>query len=269
MFESADKTYLDLAQDILDHGKQKSNRTGIDTVSVFGRQVRYDLSAGFPLLTTKKIHFHSVVGELLWFLKGDTNVKYLQDNKIRIWNEWANEEGELVNCYGKQWRRWEAGDQQIVDQIANVIQEIKTNPTSRRLIVSAWNPGDLKAASLPWCHAMIQFFVDENKLSCQLYQRSGDHFLGVPFNIASYALLTHMIAQVCGLQVGEFIHSFGDLHLYVNSIDAVKEQMTRVPFSSPTLWLNPDIKNIDDFDFKDIKVENYQAHPAIKVAVAV
>lgn len=263
------KQYSDMLQYVLDNGVEKSDRTGVGTLSVFGYQARYDLSKGFPLLTTKKTHFKSIVHELLWFLKGDTNVKYLQDNGVRIWNEWALPDGSLGRVYGAQWRTWQRPDGTTLDQIANVIQEIKTNPNSRRLLVVAYNPGELELMQLPPCHSMFQFFVANNKLSCQLYQRSADAFLGNPFNIASYALLTHMIAQVCGLQVGDFVHTIGDLHIYKNHLPQVKELLTRQEYPLPTLFLSPGITNIDDFKYGDIVLLNYQSHPAIKAEVAV
>lgn len=280
-----EQAYLDLIRYVQDFGTQKGDRTGTGTLSVFGSQMRFDLSDGFPLLTTKKIHTKSVIYELLWFLKGDTHVKYLQDNGVRIWNEWATAEqtarfgkpeGELGAVYGHQWRNFGASKQDDgrynadgFDQISWVINEIKTNPNSRRLIVTGWNPMEAGEVALPPCHTLFQFFVADGKLSCQLYQRSADLFLGVPFNIASYALLTHMIAQVCGLGVGEFVWTGGDCHLYNNHLVQVNEQLTRMPFALPTLWLNPKIKDIFDFTFDDIKIENYQSHATIKADVAV
>jgi thymidylate synthase len=280
-YHHVDQTYFDLINDVLTNGVEKTDRTGTGTISVFGRQVRYDLSLGFPILTSKRVHWKSVVGELLWFLKGDTNIKWLKENGISIWDEWADKDGNLGPVYGKQWRRWEAvappecelyipPEFTEIDQIKEVIQQIKTNPDSRRLIVSAWNVGDIPDMALAPCHTMFQFYVVNGKLSCQLYQRSCDAFLGMPFNIASYALLTHMIAQVCDLEVGDFVHTFGDLHLYSNAIEAAKRQVTREPFKMPTLWLNPEIRNIDDFKFDDIKLIDYQAHVNdFKVKVAV
>ena len=261
--------YLNLLQYILDNGIEKNDRTGVGTRSVFGYQMRFDLQNGFPLVTTKKLHLRSIIYELLWFIHGDTNIKYLHDNNVSIWDEWADENGDLGPIYGKQWRRWETKDGIAIDQLSWVINEIKNNPNSRRLIVSAWNVAEITEMKLPPCHVLFQFYVANNKLSCQLYQRSADVFLGVPFNIASYALLTHMIAQVTGLQVGEFIHTFGDVHLYLNHIEQAKLQLSREPFPLPQLKLNPDIRNIDDFKFEDIEIVNYQSHPAIKADVAV
>ena len=277
--------YLDLIRYVRDHGTEKGDRTGTGTRSHFGAQLRFDLSDGFPLLTTKKVHMKSITYELFWFLKGDTHVKYLQDNKVRIWNEWSTAEqtarfgrpeGELGPIYGHQWRNYGASkkpdgsyNQDGVDQIVEVIEQIKNNPNSRRLIVSGWNPAEATQVALPPCHTLFQFFVADGKLSCQLYQRSADLFLGVPFNIASYSLLTHMIAQVCDLEVGEFIWTGGDCHLYQNHIEQVNEQLSREAYELPTLWLNPDIKDIFDFTFDDIRVENYKSHPAIKAPVAV
>ena len=267
--------YLDLLQHIMDTGVQKHDRTGTGTISCFGYQMRFDLNNGFPLVTTKKLHLKSIIHELLWFLKGDTNTRYLKDHGVSIWDEWADEHGELGPVYGKQWRSWTGADGKVIDQISDVIQQIKTNPDSRRLIVSAWNVADLSEMALMPCHTMFQFYVAEPaqggkpRLSCQLYQRSADVFLGVPFNIASYALLTMMIAQVCDLDAGEFIHSFGDVHLYNNHIEQANLQLTRIPYDSPTIRLNPNVKNIFDFRFEDFKLENYQSHPAIKAPVAV
>lgn len=263
------KQYLDLLQYILDNGIEKNDRTGVGTRSVFGYQMRFDLQNGFPLVTTKKLHLRSIIYELLWFIHGDTNIKFLHDNNVSIWDEWADENGDLGPIYGKQWRRWEGKDGKVVDQLSLVINEIVKNPNSRRLIVSAWNVAEISEMKLPPCHVLFQFYVANNKLSCQLYQRSADVFLGVPFNIASYALLTHMIAQVTGLQVGEFIHTFGDVHLYLNHIKQAKLQLSREPFALPQLKLNPNVKNIDDFKFEDIEILNYQAHPSIKADVAV
>lgn len=278
-----DRIYFSLVKDVLENGIDKSDRTGTGTRSVFGRQVRYDLTKGFPILTSKRVHWKSVVGELLWFLQGNTNVKWLNENGITIWDEWADKDGNLGPVYGKQWRKWdhmfwgpynpnsvgEGPDEIEIDQIKEVIQQIKTNPDSRRLIVSAWNVGDIPHMALAPCHTMFQFYVAGGKLSCQLYQRSCDSFLGMPFNVASYALLTHMIAHVCDLAVGEFVHTFGDLHIYSNHTEQLQMQMKRAPFPMPKLLLNPAISNIDDFTFEDIKLENYQHHPAIKGKVAV
>lgn len=263
------KQYLDLLQYILDNGIEKNDRTGVGTRSVFGYQMRFDLQKGFPLVTTKKLHLRSIIYELIWFIHGDTNIKFLHDNNVSIWDEWADENGDLGPIYGKQWRRWEGKDGKVIDQLSWVINEIIKNPNSRRLIVSAWNVAEISEMKLPPCHVLFQFYVANNKLSCQLYQRSADIFLGVPFNIASYSLLTHMIAQVTGLQVGEFIHTFGDAHLYLNHIEQAKLQLSREPFPLPQLKLNPNIKNIDDFKFEDIEIINYQAHPSIKADVAV
>lgn len=263
------KQYLDLLQYILDNGIEKSDRTGVGTRSVFGYQMRFDLQKGFPLVTTKKLHLRSIIYELLWFIHGDTNIKFLHDNNVSIWDEWADENGDLGPIYGKQWRRWEGKDGKIINQLSWVINEIINNPNSRRLIVSAWNVAEISEMKLPPCHVLFQFYVANNKLSCQLYQRSADVFLGVPFNIASYSLLTHMIAQVTGLQVGEFIHTFGDVHLYLNHIEQAKLQLSREPFALPQLKLNQNIKNIDNFKFEDIEIINYQSHPAIKADVAV
>ena len=265
--------YLNLLQMLLENGHNKEDRTGTGTYSLFGQQLRFNLNAGFPLVTTKKVHFKSVVHELLWLLKGDTNVKYLNDNGVTIWNEWANEEGELGPIYGKQWRSWDLrhsdGSLTKIDQLKNVIHRIKTDPYDRRLIVSAWNVGDIGKMALPPCHLLFQFYVAGGNLSCQLYQRSADVFLGVPFNIASYALLTHMVAQVCNLGVGDFIHTFGDVHLYKNHISQAKEQLSRSPLPLPRIKLNPEIKDIDHFTFEDIILENYVSHPAIKAEVSV
>lgn len=263
------RVYLDLLQHILDQGIDKSDRTGTGTRSVFGYQMRFDLEQGFPLTTTKKLHLRSIIHELLWFLAGDTNVRYLRENKVSIWDEWANAEGELGPVYGKQWRSWETQDGRVVDQISEVIEQIKRNPDSRRLIVSAWNVGDLPQMALSPCHALFQFYVANGRLSCQLYQRSADVFLGVPFNIASYALLTQMLAQVCGLRAGDFVHTFGDAHLYSNHFEQARTQLAREPKPLPNLWLNPDVKNIFDFRFDDIRIDNYSADPAIKAPIAV
>lgn len=260
------KQYLDLLRDILENGVDKMDRTGVGTRSVFGRQMRFDLNEGFPLLTTKKMHLKSIIYELLWFIKGDTNVKYLQEHGVRIWNEWADENGDLGPIYGAQWRNWN-GDG--IDQLAEVIETLKRNPNDRRMIVSAWNPSQLKAMHLPPCHMMFQFYVANGKLSCMLYQRSCDMFLGVPFNIASYALLTMMIAQVCGLKLGYFVHVLGDTHIYHNHFEQVKEQLKRVPLALPQMKINPDIKDINDFKFEDFELQNYQSYPPIKAQVAV
>ena len=261
--------YLDLLQHILDKGAAKSDRTGTGTLSWFGYQMRFNLQEGFPLVTTKRLHLKSIIHELLWFLKGETNIQYLKENGVSIWDEWANEEGELGPVYGKQWRSWQGADGKVVDQISDLIKQIKTNPDSRRLIVSAWNVADLPKMALMPCHTLFQFYVAEGRLSCQLYQRSADVFLGVPFNIASYALLTLMIAQVCDLEPGEFIHSFGDVHLYNNHIEQAKLQLSRKPFPLPTMKLNKEVNNIFNFKFEDFTLENYQYHPAIKAPVAV
>ena len=261
--------YLDLLQHILDTGVQKHDRTGTGTISCFGYQMRFDLQKGFPLVTTKKVHTKSIIHELLWFLKGETNINYLKENGVSIWNEWAKEDGELGPVYGKQWRSWEGKDGKVVDQISDLIKQIRTNPDSRRLIVSAWNVTELSEMALMPCHTLFQFYVANRKLSCQLYQRSADVFLGVPFNIASYALLTLMIAQVCDLEPGEFVHTFGDVHIYNNHLEQVKLQLSRTPFPLPTMKLNPSVKNIFDFKFEDFMLENYQSHPAIKAPVAV
>ncbi len=261
--------YLDLVQHILDHGNQKTDRTGTGTKSCFGYQMRFNLQEGFPLVTTKKVHLKSIIYELLWFLNGDTNIKYLKDNGVRIWDEWADENGDLGPVYGKQWRSWEGANGVVIDQISELIEQIKKTPDSRRLIVSAWNVGDLSKMALMPCHNMFQFYVADGKLSCQLYQRSADVFLGVPFNIASYALLTMMIAQVCDLQYGDFVHSFGDVHLYNNHFEQAKIQLARKPFPLPTMKINPAVKDIFSFKFEDFTLENYESHPAIKAPVAV
>ena len=261
--------YLNLLQHILDNGAQKHDRTGTGTISCFGYQMRFDLTRGFPLVTTKKLHVKSIIHELLWFLKGDTNIKYLNENGVRIWDEWADANGDLGPVYGKQWRSWEGADGKVVDQLSDLVAQIKKNPDSRRLIISAWNVTALPEMALMPCHALFQFYVANGKLSCQLYQRSADVFLGVPFNIASYALLTMMIAQVCDLQLGEFIHTFGDVHIYNNHLEQVKLQLTRSPFPLPTMKLNSSIKNIFEFKFEDFSLENYQSHPGIKAPVAV
>ena len=263
------KQYHDFLRHVLDHGVQKGDRTGTGTISVFGYQMRFDLSEGFPLLTTKKVHLKSVIHELLWFIQGSTNVKYLNEHGVTIWDEWANERGELGPVYGKQWRSWEAPNGEEIDQIANVIEQIKKNPNSRRLMVSAWNPADVDKMALPPCHTMFQFYVAEGKLSCQLYQRSADIFLGVPFNIGSYALFTMMIAQVCNLQPGEFIHTFGDAHIYLNHLEQVQQQLAREPKALPQMKLNPTITSIFDFGYNDFELMNYNPYPAIKAPVAV
>ncbi len=253
----------------MQHGSAKTDRTGTGTISVFGHQTRYDLSEGFPVLTTKKLHLRSIIHELLWFLKGDTNIKYLKDNKVRIWDEWADENGDLGPVYGHQWRSWPTPDGKHIDQITQVIDSIKNKPDSRRHIVSAWNVADVNNMALPPCHMMFQFYVADGKLSCQLYQRSADLFLGVPFNIASYALLTMMVAQVCDLKLGEFIHTLGDAHIYMNHIEQVELQLSREPKEIPEMWINPDVKSIFDFKYEDFELRNYDPHPHIKGKVAV
>ena len=263
------KQYHDLMQHVLEHGVKKEDRTGTGTISVFGYQMRYDLAAGFPLLTTKKLHTKSIIHELLWFLKGDTNIAYLKENGVRIWDEWADAQGNLGPVYGYQWRSWPTADGKHIDQITQVVDMIKKNPDSRRLIVSAWNVADINNMKLPPCHAFFQFYVANGKLSCQLYQRSADIFLGVPFNIASYALLTMMIAQVCNLELGDFVHTLGDAHIYTNHIDQAKLQLTRDLRPLPVLKINPDVKSIFDFKFEDFTLENYDPHPHIKAEVAV
>ena len=261
--------YLDLLQYILDNGVEKSDRTGTGTKSCFGYQMRFDLKQGFPLVTTKKLHLKSIIYELLWFLKGETNIAFLKDHGVSIWNEWADENGELGPVYGKQWRSWEGTDGKVVDQIGDLLKQIKTNPDSRRLIVSAWNVAELPQMALMPCHTLFQFYISQGRLSCQLYQRSADVFLGVPFNIASYALLTLMIAQVCDLEPGEFIHSFGDVHIYNNHLEQVNLQLSRKPLPLPRMKLNASVRNIFDFRFEDFILEDYQSHPAIKAPVAV
>ena len=263
------QTYLDLLRRILNEGVERGDRTGTGTKSVFGHQMRFDLSKGFPAVTTKKLHWPSIIHELLWFLSGDTNVRYLQENKVRIWNEWADENGDLGPVYGKQWRKWEAKDGRIIDQISEAIQLIKSNPSSRRILVSAWNVGELDDMALMPCHAFFQFYVADGKLSLQLYQRSADVFLGVPFNIASYALLTHMMAQVCDLEVGDFIHTIGDAHLYLNHLEQAKEQVSREPLNLPTLNLDSSIRDIDDFTSEHIEFEGYEHHPHISAPISV
>jgi len=263
------KQYHDLLKHILKNGKKKSDRTGTGTLSVFGYQMRFDLTKGFPCLTTKKLHLRSIIYELLWFLKGESNIKYLKDNKVRIWDEWADEKGDLGPVYGVQWRKWEDKNGNLLDQIKNLIFDIKNNPYSRRHIVSAWNVGDLNNMALPPCHTMFQFYVNENKLSCQLYQRSADVFLGVPFNIASYALLTMMISHVCGLKYGDFVHTFGDVHLYLNHLDQAKLQLTRKPYVLPEMKINKKVSNIFSFQYDDFKLIDYKFHPHIKAKVSV
>jgi thymidylate synthase len=263
-----ERQYLNLLADILENGVQRGDRTGTGTLGVFGRQIRFDLSKGFPVLTTKKLHLRSIIVELLWFLRGDTNVKYLQDNGCKIWDEWADENGDLGPVYGKQWRSWAAPNGQSIDQIANLVEGLKTNPNSRRHIVSAWNPADVEDMALPPCHCLFQFFVADGKLSCQLYQRSADVFLGVPFNIASYALLTIMVAQVVGLEPGEFVHTFGDAHLYLNHLEQAREQIQREPKPFPTLKMAAK-RDLFAFEYEDFQLEGYEAHPHIKAAVAV
>ena len=263
------QVYLDLLSDIIENGTKRNDRTGTGTISVFGRQNRYDLSRGFPCLTTKKLHLRSIIVELLWFLRGDTNVQYLHDNKVSIWDEWADTNGNLGPVYGHQWRSWPTADGGHIDQISQVLQSIKHNPDSRRHLVCAWNVADVDKMALPPCHCLFQFYVANGKLSCQLYQRSADSFLGVPFNIASYALLTMMMAQVTGLEPGEFVHTFGDLHLYCNHLDQAREQLSRTPRSLPTMKINPDIKDLFAFQLSDFELENYDPYPAIKAPIAV
>jgi len=263
------RVYLDLLRHVLEHGTEKADRTGTGTRSVFGWQMRFDLAQGFPLVTTKKLHLKSIVHELIWFLRGETNVRYLKDNGVSIWDEWANADGELGPVYGKQWRSWSAPDGRTIDQIAWVVEEIRRNPDSRRLIVSAWNVADLPRMALQPCHTMFQFYVADGKLSCQLYQRSGDIFLGVPFNIASYALLTQMVAQVTGLAPGDFVHTLGDAHLYSNHFEQAREQLAREPKSLPKLVLNPDVRSLFDFRYEDVAIVDYAPHPAIRAPVAV
>jgi thymidylate synthase len=263
------KQYLDLMRHVRDHGTRKEDRTGTGTVSVFGYQMRFDLAAGFPLVTTKKCHLRSILHELLWFLKGDTNLRYLHDNKVTIWDEWADEEGNLGPVYGYQWRSWPTPDGGSIDQISQVIEQLRKNPDSRRIIVSAWNVSDIENMALPPCHAFFQFYVAEGRLSCQLYQRSADIFLGVPFNIASYALLTMMMAQVTGLQAGDFVHTFGDAHLYLNHLEQANLQLSRIPRQLPVMRLNPDVDDLFAFRYEDFELQNYDPHPHIKAPVAV
>ena len=263
------KQYLDLMQHVLDNGVRKEDRTGTGTLSVFGHQMRFDLGEGFPAVTTKKLHLRSIIHELLWFLQGDTNIRYLKDNGVSIWDEWADENGELGPVYGSQWRSWPAADGRKIDQISQVIDQIKNNPDSRRIIVSAWNVGEIDNMALPPCHAFFQFYVAEGKLSCQLYQRSADIFLGVPFNIASYALLTMMMAQVTGLQPGDFVHTLGDAHLYSNHLEQARTQLQREPRNLPTMQINPDVKDLFSFTFEDFELVDYDPHPHIKAPVAV
>ena len=263
------KQYLDLLQHVLDNGTDKSDRTGTGTRSVFGYQMRFNLADGFPVLTTKKLHLKSIIHELLWFLAGDTNIRYLKENGVRIWDEWADENGDLGRVYGAQWRSWRGANGETVDQIANVVRQIRQNPDSRRLIVSAWNPAEIDSMALPPCHALFQFYVANGKLSCQLYQRSADIFLGVPFNIASYALLTMMMAQVCGLQAGEFVHTLGDAHLYQNHLEQARLQLTREPRALPKMHINPDVRDIFAFKFDDFTLSDYDPHPHIKAEVSV
>jgi len=263
------KNYLDLMKTVMDTGTDKQDRTGTGTKSIFGYQMRFDLSQGFPLVTTKKVHLRSIIHELIWFLKGETNIAYLKENKVGIWDEWADENGNLGPVYGAQWRSWPTANGQHIDQISQIIHQIKTNPDSRRIIVSAWNVGEIEKMALPPCHCLFQFYVANGKLSCQLYQRSADIFLGVPFNIASYALLTMMIAQVCNLQVGDFIHTLGDAHLYSNHMEQAELQLSRTPYKLPTMKLNPEISNLFDFTIEDFELLNYESHPHIKAAVAI
>ncbi|MGC3961760.1 MAG: thymidylate synthase [Rhodocyclaceae bacterium] len=263
------RQYHELMRHVLEHGHRKADRTGTGTLSVFGWQMRFDLAEGFPMVTTKKLHLRSIIHELLWFLQGDTNIKYLKDNGVSIWDEWADENGELGPVYGKQWRRWEGGNGRVVDQITQLVEGLKKNPDSRRHIVSAWNPAEVDKMALPPCHALFQFYVADGKLSCQLYQRSADIFLGVPFNIASYALLTHMIAQVCGLKAGDFVHTLGDAHIYLNHIEQAKLQLSREARPLPRLVMNPDVHDIFSFKFEDFAIEGYDPHPHISAPVAV
>lgn len=263
------KQYLDLLQEILEHGSHKADRTGTGTLSIFGYQMRFSLADSFPLMTTKRLHLKSIVYELLWFLRGETNIQYLKEHGVRIWDEWADENGELGPVYGSQWRSWKTADGRTIDQISALVRQIKTNPNSRRLIVSAWNVGEIDQMALPPCHALFQFYVVDGRLSCQLYQRSADVFLGVPFNIASYALLTLMLAQVAGLKPGDFVHTFGDVHLYLNHIEQAKTQLSRQPLPLPVMRLNPEVDDIFGFSYEDFQLLNYQAHPHIKAEVSV
>lgn len=263
------RAYLDLVQHIMDTGATKTDRTGTGTISIFGYQMRFDLREGFPMVTTKKLHLKSIVHELLWFLQGETNIKYLKENGVGIWDEWADADGNLGPVYGKQWRRWEGAEGKIYDQIADVLRQLKTNPDSRRMIVSAWNVADLPHMALSPCHALFQFYVANGRLSCQLYQRSADVFLGVPFNIASYALLTMMMAQVTGFEYGDFVHTFGDVHLYSNHVEQAKLQLSRTPYPLPTMKINPDVKDLFAFRYEDFTLEGYQCHPGIKAPVAI
>jgi thymidylate synthase len=261
--------YLDLMRHVRDHGSRRDDRTGTGTISVFGYQMRFDLSSGFPLVTTKKLHLRSIIHELLWFLQGDTNIRYLHDNGVTIWDEWADENGDLGPVYGYQWRSWPTPGGGSIDQISSVVEQIKNNPDSRRLMVTAWNPADVEAMALPPCHCLFQFYVSDGRLSCQLYQRSADIFLGVPFNIASYALLTMMIAQITGLEPGEFVHTFGDAHLYSNHLEQVELQLSREPLPLPDMRLNPAVESLFDFRFEDFELQNYESHPHIKAPIAV
>ncbi len=261
--------YLDLLQKVLDEGSSKQDRTGTGTLSIFGCQSRYDLSAGFPLLTTKKLHLRSIIHELLWFIAGDTNVGYLQQNGVRIWDEWADENGELGPVYGRQWRSWPTADGGSIDQLAQVVEQVRDNPDSRRMLVSSWNPGEIEGMALPPCHLLFQFYVCDGRLSCQMYQRSADLFLGVPFNVASYSLLTMMVAQVTGLEPGEFIHTLGDTHLYLNHLDQAREQLSRLPGPLPTMMINPEVDDLFAFSYDDFELQGYQAQPHIAAAVAV
>ena len=263
------KQYLDLMRHVRDHGVRKEDRTGTGTVSVFGYQMRFDLAAGFPLVTTKKLHLRSIIHELLWFLRGDTNIRYLHDHNVTIWDEWADENGDLGPVYGSQWRSWRAADGRSIDQISRVVEQLKTNPDSRRIIISAWNVGEIEHMALPPCHAFFQFYVAQGRLSCQLYQRSADIFLGVPFNIASYALLTQMIAQVTGLQAGEFVHTLGDAHLYLNHLEQVNLQLSRIPRELPRMRINPEVRDLFGFVFEDFELLNYDPYPHIRAPVAV
>ncbi|NQY90352.1 MAG: thymidylate synthase [Deltaproteobacteria bacterium] len=263
------RQYLDLLQKVLDEGSSKQDRTGTGTLSIFGCQSRYDLSAGFPLLTTKKLHLRSIIHELLWFIAGDTNVAYLQQNGVRIWDEWADENGELGPVYGRQWRSWPTADGGSIDQLAQVVEQVRDNPDSRRMLVSSWNPGEIEGMALPPCHLLFQFYVCDGRLSCQMYQRSADLFLGVPFNVASYSLLTMMVAQVTGLEPGEFIHTLGDTHLYLNHLDQAREQLSRLPGPLPTMMINPEVNDLFAFSYDDFELQGYQAQPHIAAAVAV